>query len=441
MAQRFQLTLSAEELDALTDILHTSTPMKKRRAQIILMTADEIPQVDIAAKVGLSERQVRRWQRSFQRQRMGIFLRHSIGAPSTTDEAEESGVEEHAAAPAAQPEPEPVPVALPGIDAPRRQLALASNAGLAPDDSMSEAGRKVLLYHFERMLFNEPGSRLGKDIEAVHDMRVATRRMRSAFAIFAPFYKEKVVKPYLRDLRRVAQALGEVRDLDVFIEKLSLYQEAQANNTEDSLAPLLEVCEAQRVSARERLVAHLDSPKFAGFVEDFGTFLVTSNAGAIKPKKNSPDAYQVRHVVPRLIYTRYEAVRAYETVLEHASIDTLHALRIECKRLRYALEFFQEVQGPEAQVVIKEIKRLQDHLGDLNDAEVAGVFLRDFVTRYEDSQAGIPISERRSIEQVVQYMAHQFAEKHRLTMTFADTWANFNRYDIRRDLALAVAAL
>ena len=89
--------------------------------------------------------------------------------------------------------------------------------------------------------------------------------------------------------------------------------------------------------------------------------------------------YQVRHIAPRLIYEHYERVRAYETVLDGAPISTLHALRIDFKRFRYTLEFFEEVLGPEIKSVIKETKIMQDHLGDLNDTQVAGDMLREII--------------------------------------------------------------
>jgi CHAD domain-containing protein len=142
-----------------------------------------------------------------------------------------------------------------------------------------------------------------------------------------------------------------------------------------------------------------------------------------------------------LIYTAYENVRAYETAFDQADVLTLHALRIEGKRLRYALEFFEEVLGGELKGVIQMTKRLQDHLGDLNDTEVAGRYLREFMERFEQSQAALPFGERANVEPVVQYLAYQYAEKHRLLTTFPDTWAAFNAPEIRRGLALAVAAL
>lgn len=473
MTQRFHLTLADAEIAALYEILESGSNPLQRRARIILMTADEIPQVDIASAIELSERQVRRWQRAFQKQRMAIFERATeppqttetgapapqephteAGQPDETDvpnfaegapsSAESALAEIEHQIPDPAPPPKPKVIVEPGISEPRRELTLAKNSGILPDDPMSEAGRKALLYHFERMLLNEPGSRLGEDIEAVHDMRVSTRRMRSAFQVFGPFYRTKTVKPFIGGLRRTARILGAVRDLDVFLEKLDIYRADLPGNGEGSLNPLIDMIHIRRDEAREALIRYLDSTAFSSFVEEFDEFLNKPGAGQLRQKESvmgTPPAYLVRHVAPRLIYTNYEAVRAYETVLDHARIETLHALRIEFKRLRYALEFFEEVLGPEARTVIREVKRVQDHLGDLNDAQVAGDFLRDFISEHEQAQSTIMIQDRQSIERVVQYMAYQFAEKHRLTTTFAETWTEFNRTEIRRSLALAISEL
>ncbi len=462
MTQRFRLKLSPAEIDGLNDVLESGTAAEARRARIVLLTAEGLQQVAIAADVGLTERQVRRWQRAFQADRMGIFplldpppaaaeeaeTQPELAIPGDTNAEEATLTEllpvEDPVEQPAEPDlaPEPAPPAPPaGVTAPRRDLLLQKNAGIQPDDPMSEAGRKILHFLFERMLQHEPGSRQGEDIEAVHDMRVATRRMRSAFALFEPFYRPKVIAPLVRDLRRTARALGAVRDLDVFLEKLDHYRQGLPPEAASSLAPLIETVAEDRAAARARLIAHLDSRAFAAFVDDYEIFLTTPGLGARKIKSPGPVAYQVRHIAPRLVYTRYEAVRAYETILDSAALETLHALRIECKRLRYTLEFFSEVMGQPVNNVINELKKLQDHLGDLNDAEVAGNFLRKFVNDYDKAQADLPISARSSIEQVVQYMAFQFAEKHRLTTTFSEAWQRFNQEGLRRDLGLAVAAL
>jgi CHAD domain-containing protein len=194
---------------------------------------------------------------------------------------------------------------------------------------------------------------------------------------------------------------------------------------------------------RERMMAFLDGKRYQKFKREFGAFLQTEGAGAVEPvvSQEHPVPFQVRHVAPRLIYTRYETVRAYETVLDNAQIETLHALRIDCKYLRYTLEFLREVLGPEVEDVITEVKAMQDHLGDLNDAEVAINILNEFLEEWDALQTNVPLIRRRSTEGIVTYLASRHAEKHRLVTTFPQAWARLNRQEVRRGLALAVAAL
>jgi len=407
------LSLTPDEAAALQAALAGDSPAVQRRAQIIILSAESVPVARIAAAVGLSERQVRRWQHAFRQHRLAILM-----------------------PPRSNPQP-----GSPSPEQPRLPLRLDKKPGITPEDPMSEAGRKTLYFHFERMLLHEPGSRLGEDIEAVHDMRVATRRMRSALRIFAPFYRRQAIRPFQRALGDTARALGAVRDMDVFLDRLLRYRAGLPAGAGDSLAPLLDYCAAEREAARARLIDHLNSPAFAGFVESFAAFLTTPGAGARDIDPESPATHLTGYLAPALIYARYEAVRAYEPVLVSATIETLHALRIEFKRLRYTLEFFAEILGPEAALVIDEVKTMQDHLGDLNDAHLAGRFLQDFIARYETAQAALPISERRSIEQVAGYLAHQLAEKHRLLSLVPAAWEHFSRDEVRQALAQAIVAL
>jgi CHAD domain-containing protein len=333
-----------------------------------------------------------------------------------------------------------------GVDAQLVALPELTSPGLLPDDSMSEAGRKTLWFHFLRMLKHEPGTRAGEDIEELHDMRVATRRMRAALRVFGDFFKPKALAPFNKGLQRTARALGFVRDLDVFEEKAGHYLEKLPETAQDGLDPLIESWRAGRGAAREKMTAYLDSGRYRKFKREFADFLQTEGAGArplARPTgaRIRPLPYQVRHVAPRLIYKRYETVRAYETVLDDAQIETLHALRIDCKYLRYTLEFLREVMGPETRAVIEEVKAMQDHLGDLNDAEVAIGMLNGFLEEWDAAQAGVPLIQRRSTEGIATYLATRHAEKHRLVTTFPEAWARLNHEEVRRWLALAVAAL
>ena len=316
-----------------------------------------------------------------------------------------------------------------------------ARTGIDPSDPMAEAGRKVLLFHFAEMLRHEEGTRLGEDIEALHDMRVATRRMRAAFEIFGEAFEPQAIKPHLKGLRATGRALGRVRDLDVFMEKAQHYLETLPENNRDGLEPLLHDWRAQRELARAEMLAHLNSESYHHFKWAFNEFLSTSGAGARPAAPDQPAPSAVREIAPVLIYTRLAEVRAYDRILEHASIEQHHALRIEFKKLRYTVEFFREVLGEEVKPVINALKKMQDHLGDLNDADVATLILHNFLNEWEIQQTGLPVGERQNPEAIVTYLAARHTERHQLMASFREAWESFIRPEFRRNLALAVSAL
>ena len=311
---------------------------------------------------------------------------------------------------------------------------------ILPDEPMSEAGRKVLYLHFSHMIANEPGTRLGQDIEALHDMRVATRRMRAAFQVFTPYFDAKALAPYLKRLRRTGRTLGAVRDLDVLMDKARGYQAGLPPEQAASLEPLLTHWQARRGIARRQMLKYLDSRAYREFTADFAAFLTTPGVGALEIPAGEPVPHQVRHVVPGLIFTRFETVRAYEALLAGAPITTLHRLRIDSKRLRYALEFFRDVLGPETPDLIKQVTGMQDLLGALQDAHVAEGLVAEFLAQ----QAGSKRKRKKgqpSLEGVEGYRSAQQTAQQELLTRFPEPWAELIGYDFRRNLSLAVAAL
>lgn len=334
----------------------------------------------------------------------------------------------------------PAPPAVPEPPAARDAAAGApvKIPPLAADDPMSEAGRKVLTLHFGRMLANEAGTRLGADPEALHDMRVATRRMRAAFALFEPHYDAKVIGPFGKGLRRTGRTLGAVRDLDVLLEKARAYAAglpAEAGGVE----PLLAAWEAARDTARRKMLEHLDGPAYRKFVAKFGAFLATPGAGAAALPPDAATPVQARHVIPGLILTRYASVRAYERLLPGGALAAYHALRIECKGLRYALEFFREVLGEETPALIKQVTALQDLLGELQDACVAEGLLADFLAERR-KQLG-KHSAAEALAGIEAYLAAQHARQAELLAAFPAPWAELIGLEFRRKLALAISAI
>ncbi len=321
---------------------------------------------------------------------------------------------------------------------------LPAQPGLQADDPIAEAARKVLGFHFQRMVYHEPGTRLGEDVEALHDMRVATRRMRAAFRLFGDYLDMEELAPIVKGLRRTGRVLGAVRDLDVFWLKTQRYLESSPGKSAD-LDPLQAVWEAQRARSREEMLAYLESDRYARFKEQFDEFLQAPGAGT---QAGEPAAYHLRHVVPTAVYQRLAAVQSFDELVSgsDAPLSRYHQLRIVSKGLRYALEFFQEVLGPEAETLIDEVKALQDHLGDLQDAVVASNLLRDFLMwgtwGHVEGQKKVAWPTQTVVAPgVAAYLAARQAELQHLVRTFPQVWTRFPTPELSRLLASALAPL
>ena len=401
-----------------------------RRAQLLLLYDQGFPTQQVAREVGLSRGRARYWRHQYELRGLGVFS-SGLAAPgdSQSGEPKPASLEESAAPP---PEESPEPLL-------KSDLLKLKSPGVLPDDPLAEAGRKVLRYHFIQMLRHEAGTRDGVDIEDLHDMRVATRRMRAAFEVFEDAFTNKAIRTHLKGLRATGRTLGRVRDLDVFMEKAHHYLESLPEERRDGLRPLLHSWEQTREKAREAMVKYLDSQNYESYKLRFDDFLNTPGAGSRSVEATTPNL--VREITPGLIYDRYAAVRAFDTILESASLEQFHALRIEFKKLRYTVEYFREVLGIQAGEVIEELKALQDHLGDLNDANVASHLLRDFLAEWDVLQAKLPVGERQTPEPILDYMAFCYAERQRLMLTFSETWARFNSPEFRQNLAMAVSVL
>jgi CHAD domain-containing protein len=343
-------------------------------------------------------------------------------AASTTEEAGSSRT-----GPLAVPAPEPG-------DAERIERPTPRTLGALPDDSLPEAARKILAFHFARLRAKEKGTRSGSNVEDLHDMRVAARRMRAAWRVFDDAFRPNRTKDLRRRLRTLSGRLGAVRDLDVLIGDLETYQAGLDPDDRAGLDPMLSLWRRQRSTARQLLMDELDAPRHARFMEDMESFL---EAGAMSAATvTSPTLpHRVRDRLPSQIWAAYEAVRAYDLVLPWADIETLHQLRIASKWLRYDLEFFGETLGPDAGRLTDRVVALQDFLGCLHDADVAAKLARDVLV----ARAGeLTVQERDAIGAYLHSREREVARRRR---ALGPVWRAVTGAPFRRALGRATAAL
>lgn len=298
---------------------------------------------------------------------------------------------------------------------------------ISADQPIAEAVRVILGGLFLALREHEARYHAGDLVEGVHKMRVSTRRMRTLIRLYGDRFDEKALRDIVIGMRKTARRLGAVRDLDVLIEHLRDYQEMLPNDEQGQIEPLVRHWQSRQETARRALDQYLISKPYRRFLKHLDTFTsqpglgVVGDGGAVVPR-------QVRHILGSTVWRRYEAVWAYAPVLHEADDETLHALRIECKYLRYSLEFFRDVLGEaKAAPLIVSVVALQEHLGDLHDASVAREIM-DLA-----GEMATPARER--------YLANREREVEILAKKTPGLWAKLESARYRRNMATMLAAL
>ncbi len=303
---------------------------------------------------------------------------------------------------------------------------------------MPVAGAAVMARHWSAAVAHEEAILLGAEAEAVHDMRVAVRRLRAIVALFAPWYRRKEIKPLRRQLHELGNKLGAVRDLEVL---LSATRSMVRERTLDEPAALLAHWEAEQASARAVLLSYLQSHKYTQFkrrLEDFireqqdrGRFAPGREDGACGDGSD-PEVHPclVADVLPAEALRRYGGVHAYDPLLADAGLARLHRLRIAGKRLRYLLESFEDLLPKSVGEVVDLLKQVQDSLGSVHDASVAIGLLRTFEDTHPNSGGDIA----GIIEGYRELLLSSRAR-------FEELWPALTNKSLRKRLGVAVAAL
>jgi CHAD domain-containing protein len=227
----------------------------------------------------------------------------------------------------------------------------------------------VLATRFNEMLEWRDTALDWTDPEGVHSMRVASRRLRSTLRDFAPYLHKRPLNSAGKKLKRVADTLGEVRDLDVALLALAEIKNEAPPAFVEGLTQFVEAREALRERARESLKAVLEKElpalesQFVAGVDKAATPRGSSNSR--KPELTFAEMSRTV-ILDRL----REFEKASSGLFKPLDVDALHDLRIAVKRLRYAIELFQKCWRRSLPVFAKRAARIQTALGDLHDCDV-----------------------------------------------------------------------
>jgi CHAD domain-containing protein len=260
---------------------------------------------------------------------------------------------------------------------------------LHPGDRLIDVAWKTIGRHFGRMLWHEPGTRIGVDPEYVHDMRVASRRLRTGLDVFADVLPEGTLEAFAEDLRWVGRALGRVRDTDVHLERVAALRAEDSGMERSALDVFARSLEIRRAKQRVRLLAVLDSERYASLVARLRSWVEAGPPPAELGTASGAPAYSASH---RLITERRDALRdAYETAERSLAPEDLHAARIAAKRLRYCIEYFAELEGSGAIRRAKRLARFQDFLGERQDHTTLLARMRKYAKSIPDDDRDLQL--------------------------------------------------
>ena len=234
--------------------------------------------------------------------------------------------------------------------------------------SVASAGIKlVLLTRFEELYGFHETALDWSDPEGVHSMRVASRRLRSALRDFAPHLRKRALSGVLKELKDIADALGEVRDQDVAIMALEKIVHHAPADLSPALHEFIGARREIRDRAREELKATLEQTELKQLESAF----TASVDGATATRDQSKPQITYQEMSRVVILGRLKELEKLSVGLfQPFEIETLHDMRIAAKRLRYAIELFQQCWRRSIAGYAKRTARLQTALGEVHDCDV-----------------------------------------------------------------------
>jgi CHAD domain-containing protein len=247
-------------------------------------------------------------------------------------------------------------------------------ASLAADATMADLVRHAIARSVAQLLRHDPGVRLGDDPEDVHQLRVATRRLRSDLRTFGPLLDGDRIGPIRTDLGWLGSQVGTVRDTDVLAARLR----ANARSLDDVDAAgaetLLRRLDAGARAERADMLTALRGSRYVGVLD---TLVALAAAPQVveKPKLANQATARVAAELVRRPWRRL--ARTVDALGADPADADLHQVRIVAKRCRYAAEAVAPLIGPRAARFAAAVADVQTVLGDHQDTVVAEAWLRD----------------------------------------------------------------
>lgn len=289
---------------------------------------------------------------------------------------------------------------------------------MTPDETAFGAANDIIATQLAVARRNEAGVIGDLDIEFLHDYRVALRRVRSVISLFKGVYAPDQTAALKMRFSAIMARTGALRDLDVYLQEQDRYMDLVPEAFRPGIAKLFASLAAGRDAAQAELAGDLRS-------DDYEREITALVRLFDKPKRLAKGPQADRNALDfarKLIWKRYRKVCAIAREIgELTPDDTVHELRIHCKKLRYLMEFFGPLFGAaEIKPLIKSLKRLQNNLGAFNDYSVQQEALQTMTADLSEMAGTDAVEIAASIGALIIVLHQkQLEERARVSASFA----------------------
>lgn len=255
--------------------------------------------------------------------------------------------------------------------------APAPEAPPVPDAPPAGHVKWALTQHVRWLLAHDPGTRLGTQIESLHQMRVATRRLRAVFRAAQPMFVPEWAASLEHELAWLSEFLGQARDLDVQIAYFN--GEAARLDARDRrpLAQFVAHLQTQRERLQQVVLSELKSARYFELIR------------RLQQAAHNPSIVSTTVTLHELAEREFKKLRkAIRRMGPSPNHAVLHAIRIKTKRARYAAELALWSVGKPAARFMKQARAVQDLLGNYQDSFTAETYIRAFLKQSADVRAG-----------------------------------------------------
>jgi len=300
---------------------------------------------------------------------------------------------------------------------------------LRPETPASVAVANMLAPFAAAIDENVAGTIAAIDTEFLHDLRVAVRRTRSILKLAGDVLPANLAERFQPEFKWLGDLTTPVRDLDVYLLELDNLAARLASADRHDLDPFRSFLVRHRSAERRRLVRGLRSARFKQLMSDWRTELAKV---ALEGDDGDGGPAAAAFARQRIRRTFRKVVRRGKSIAADSPSEQVHELRKRCKELRYLLEVFRPLcaDGP-YRPLVKELKALQDTLGDFQDGEVQREAVREFAAAMMEQGAAPPATVLAMGELAAQLDAHQLNARGELVGRLKPFLAKENRARVK----------